>query len=268
MQKILFIFFIIYPLNLFAGPWVPEVGSGYHKIGFNSFRATENFGGDEDFEEFTSRSVTYYGEVGLAEDLALFASIPFQDLEQIFDGNRTSDSGIGDVELGFRYNWIDSPVLFSTAFTFKLPYFYDDNSELPLGNGQEDYELKLLFGNSLGKFGYWGAEAGYRLRTDFPSDEYRYVLEYGINLSDNLYFRSKLDGIKSVGNASDQSSNDAVNLARTSEFDLGKLELATGWNFGSSGEGNWGLEFAWTKDLYGSNILEGENFQLGLIYQH
>ena len=72
-----------------------------------------------------------------------------------------------------------------------MPYLYDEKDPLALGNGQEDFEFKLLLGKSLNSYGYVGAEFGYRLRTDSPSDEYRYLLEYGFNVNSNLYSTSK-----------------------------------------------------------------------------
>ncbi len=265
-------FFLIsfFPSIAWSGSWVPKVGSGYHKVGFNYFEATKNFGEDERFEKFTNRSITYYGEVGVAKNLGLFTSVPFQDLEQTFDGEKTDGSGIGDVELGLRYNWFANPFVFSTALTFKLPYFYDEDDVLPLGNGQEDYELRALLGRSLGKFGYFGLEGGYRFRAGDPSDEYRYLIEYGFSIAKDVYFRTKLDGIESAKNASGGISS-VGNLSVTPEFNLGKLEVTTGWNFSSpanSSEGTWGTEFTWTKDLYGSNTLEGSTFQLAVVYQH
>ena len=62
-------------------------------------------------------------------------------------------------------------------------------------------------------YGYIGAEAGYRFRSEDPSDEYRYLLEYGISAGDNLYFRTKLDGTESAGNGKQQSGGADSNLS-------------------------------------------------------
>ena len=261
-----------FPSVAWSGAWVPEVGSGYFKLGANYFEATDRFGDNDGFEEFTSESITLYGEVGLLDDLGLFVSAPFQDLEQTFDGDTTSESGLGDVEVGLRYKWFAEPFVFSTAFTVKIPEFYDQDAQLPLGNGQYDYELRALIGRSLGDLGYFGIEGGYRLRADEPSDEYRYLVEYGFSAGPNLYFRTKLDGIATVGNASNSTSSTLFsgnNLSITPEFDLGKLELTTGWNFNDSptSSSNLGIEFTFTEDLYGDDALDGRTFQLALTYQ-
>lgn len=253
--------------SVFAGAWVPAVGSSYQKLAFNYFEADDFFGENDGFDEFTSESLTYYFETGIFENAALFGSLPLQDLRQRISGETTNSFGLGDIELGIRYQWQAEPFVLSTSFTFKAPYFYDDNASLPRGNGQEDFEGRILIGKSLGQFGYFGLEGGYRLRTDEPSDEIRYLIEYGFGVGDNLYFRTKLDGIQSVNNASDVFDNSG-NLSVPAQFDLGKLELTTGWNFGSTGRsgGRWGTEFTYTRDLYGDNTLQGNTFQIGLTY--
>jgi len=84
---------------------------------------------------------------------------------------------------------------------FKAPYLYDEDSELPLGNGQEDFEGKLLFGKSFGELGYGGLEVGYRIRTEDPVDEFRYLVEYGFDLNERTYLRTKLDGIHAASSS-------------------------------------------------------------------
>lgn len=267
-SRLLLFFILAVPVSAFAGAWVPSVGSGYQKFALNYFEADDFFGENDEFESFESEFISYYFEVGVAKDLAVFGSLPLQDLSQTIGGQETSSFGLGDVELGLRYNLINGPFVLSTAFTFKAPYFYDEDAELPRGNGQEDFEGRLLFGKSLNEYGYFGIEAGYRFRTDDPSDEFRYLIEYGFNATENLYFRTKLDGIQAIGNAT-VSEDIFGNLSTPVQFDLGRLELTTGWNFGkprSAGSSRWGLEFTYTRDLYGNNTLQGNTFQVGLTY--
>lgn len=250
---------------VFAGAWVPDVGKGYHKLGFDSFNANDVFGGNPDFQRFDKEAIVYYGEFGIASDWALFYSIPYQNFSQQFADVETSSSGIGDVDIGLRYNWTTEPFVISTSFLFKAPFFYDEDEALPLGNGQEDYEFRIQLGKSLGKYGYYGVEAGYRFRADDPSDEFRYLLEYGASFNKNWYFRTKLDGLASANNASSFATQ---NFSITPEFDLGNLEVTTGWQFDSASENRWGIELTWTGAIYGDNILQGNNIQLALTYQH
>ncbi|WP_086932814.1 hypothetical protein [Agarilytica rhodophyticola] len=260
---------LLYTLSqaAWSGAWVPQKGDGYAKIGYADYSADDFFGNNDDLGEFNGVNISYYGEQGLGNNIGIFGSLLYQDLEQIdSSGNLTESSGFGDTELGIRYQWQASPFVFSTSFTVKLPFLYDEDDELPRGNGQEDYELRFLIGRSLNQYGYFGIEAGYRLRVDEPSDEYRYLIEYGFNVNDNLYLRTKIDAIESAGNADTASTGTNTNLSITPEFDLGRLELTAGWNFGeaNTSNGRWGIEFTYNKDLYGDNALKGDGFQIGL----
>ena len=252
-----------------AGAWVPKPGSGYSKLSYTYFEADDVFGEVEDFDEFIGQNYAYYGERGLERsNWAMFGTVLLQDLEQTNPaGEETSSFGVGDVELGLRYQWTkDSPWVFSNAAIVKLPWFYNQDDQLPRGNGQLDWEFRALLGRSIGRLGYFGLEAGYRFRTEEPSDEIRYLVEYGFNLTPNLYFRTKLDGIESANNADEDNSGDggSGNATLTPEFDLAKHEITLGWNFNRRKSGNQpGVEFTYTNDAYGDNTIQGESYQLG-----
>lgn len=255
--------------NGFAGAWVPDVGEGYTKYAVANYQSDE-FEGAELAEsiEFTGTNVSFYGEYGFAPNMAVYGTLLYQQLEQKSGSEESSESsGLGDAELGIRYQWISEPFVLSSAFLVKLPYLYDEDDTLPRGNGQEDYEARVLLGKSLNKYGYFGIEAGYRLRTEAPSDEYRYLFEYGFSTGENMYFRTKIDSIVSAKNADTVDSDaDGNNLTATSEYDLTKWELTAGWNFGKPNDdsGRWGVELTYRNDIGGDNTLIGEGIELGL----
>jgi len=258
---------VIFSNMAHAGAWVLDKGDSYSKVGISDYSADDFFGDQADLGEFEGTSVSYYGELGLGNNWGVFTSLLYQDIEQsTASGQISSNSGLGDIDLGVKYQWDASPFVISTSFLVKLPYLYDEDDELPLGNGQEDFEAKLLIGKSLNQYGYFGVEFGYRLRTGSPSDEYRYLFEYGFSANDNLYFRTKLDGILSANNADTITGTGGVNLSRTPEFDVGKLELTAGWNFGqpSDSGGRWGAEVTYTDDLFGDETLQGSGIQFAI----
>jgi len=249
-----------------AGAWVLDKGKSYTKVGVSDYSADEFFGDQADLGEFEGTSVSYYGEFGLGNNWGLFTSLLYQDIRQTnAAGEAIENDGLSDLDIGIKYQWQAKPFVVSTQFLAKLPYLYDEDDALPLGNGQEDFEVKLLIGKSLNEYGYFGLEFGYRLRTDSPSDEFRYLVEYGVSLSDNLYFRTKLDGIESANNAGTITSGTG-NLSRPPEFDIGKLEITAGWNFGDADQQGqrWGAEVTYTDDLYGDQTLQGSGVQIAV----
>lgn len=249
-----------------AGAWVAEKGKGYSKVGYSVYDADDFFGEQEDFGEFEGDNVSYYGEYGLGNNWGVFGSVLYQSINQsTASALQTENDGFGDLDLGVKYQWRAKPFVLTTSFLVKLPYLYDEDDTLPLGNGQEDYEAKVLIGKSLNRYGYFGLELGYRLRSGVPSDEFRYLIEYGFSVNDKLYFRTKLDGTESANNADDVTTT-AGNLSRTPEFNIGKLELTAGYNFGEVDQQGrrWGAEFTYTDDLFGDETLKGSGVQIAI----
>lgn len=247
-----------------AGAWVGSEGSGYIKLGYANFTSDTYRGINPTFKEFEGNNTSLYAEYGLGNNFALYGSLLHQSYDQEDTLNGVSNaSGFADTEIGVRYQWQANPFVLSTSFLVKTPFLYDE--EDGLGNNQEDYEAKVLIGKSLNEYGYVGLEVGYRLRTGEPSDEYRYLIEYGFNITKDIYFRTKLDGILSAENADDSAVLISGNLSNPLEYDSGKLELTTGYNFNKNGAlKGYGVELTYTQEIYGKNILEGDSIQLGI----
>lgn len=271
---------LLIPSSAFAGAWTAKKGDNYLKGAVNHFETSSRFGDEGSFENFRNTNFNVYWEHGVRDDLTFFATGSLTDLENRADGVETSGTGVGDIDLGLKYRLIEGPVIVSVQGLFKAPYLYDADSELPLGNGQEDFEGKVLFGKSFGDLGYGGLELGYRVRTDDPVDEFRFLVEYGFDLSDDVYLRTKLDGIHAA-----QSSNIDVSTPTTGtgtnpitggipliatttlnpqlplEFDLGRLEYTAGYKIGNG----FAAEITGTTAIYGDNTLSGTNIQFAIV---
>lgn len=253
---------MLFSINSNAGAWVGEKGTGYTKLGFSTYSADDYHGSNPTFVDFDSTSASIYAEYGLGNNFAIYGSTLNQSYDQRDTATgKSSASGFGDTEIGIRYQWQANPFVVSTSFLVKTPFLYDEDDGL--GNHQTDYEAKVLIGKSLNEYGYFGAEFGYRLREGDPSDEYRYLIEYGYSVNENLYLRTKLDGILSANNSEAVTQNTG-NLSNPFEFDSGKLELTAGWNFSKhSALKSYGVELTYTREIYGDNILKGNRFELG-----
>ena len=254
------------PSQAFAGAWTAKQGDQYLKGAVNYFETSNRFGPEDGFENFRNINFNVYWEYGIQDNLTFFSTGSLTNLENQADGVETSQTGIGDIELGLRYRLIDGPVIVSVQGLFKAPYLYDDDADLPLGNGQEDFEGKILFGKSFGKYGYGGLEAGYRFRTDDPVDEFRFLVEYGFDVNEQLYLRTKLDNIiaaqsSDVDDGVALSPELALNPQLPLEFDLGRLEYTAGYKFTDTLAG----EITGTTAVYGDNTLSGTNIQVALV---
>jgi protein XagA len=256
--------------HCFAGAWTCEEGSLYNRLAFNYYHADEQFDKEGDHHEFGNNgdfrdfNIQYYFEYGLWDDLTLISSLYYKDLEKEDDTKDVSNHGIGDIDLALKYRLMEGPGgVLSTQGLVKIPEAYDEGRNLPLGNGQYDFELKLLYGRSLWPIipGYLNSEIGYRFRAQDPADELRYLIEFGMDFTAKIYGRIKLDGIEGMNNGSD-SNEDSNNPSMAYNFDLGKLDMALGYKISPK----WAVELGFVPEIYGKNTSAGASYSLALVY--
>ncbi len=247
----------------YAGAWTLEQGKVYNKLAVNYFEADDTFGqGQAGFEEFSDFTLNYYVEAGITDRLTFIGQVPLRRSTNEVVGDSTDNSGIGDVDLGLRYNFINSGWVFSGQALYKAPFLYDEDDDLPLGNGQSDFEFRLLLGRSLYPYGYFGVEAAYRFRAEEPSDEIRYLVEYGFDLTSKTYLRAKLDIIEAVDDTDVLITTDG-NPQFPNAFDLTRYEASAGYKINDKSS----FEVTYTGSISGDNILDGDAIQIGFVYQ-
>lgn len=257
--------------HCFAGAWTPEKGNMYNRIAVNYYHADENFdrsgdkasfGNNGDFRDI---NLSYYMEYGLTRRSAIIGSFYYKDIKLEDDLMLAKSRGIGDIDLALKFKIIegDGGVL-STQWLVKIPGAYDKEAEIPIGNGQYDIEVRLLYGRSLWRYlpGYLNAEVAYRWRFEGFSDEFRYLAEFGMNLTKKFYSRIKLDGIKSMVN-NEKITGSLVNPTARNDFDLGKLDIALGYSLNPS----WGIEVQYVPSIYGNNTAAGTNYALAVTFK-
>jgi hypothetical protein len=264
------IFVAAYAGAAFAGAWTAPQGNFYEKLSYNYYYAHEAFsssgsrGNAANNGKFTDNDINNYFEYGLTNDLTFINALTYKWLRNDNDTSKTSADSLGDVDLGLRYKLLDNSVgIVSTQLLVKIPGAYDKTDALPLGNGQYDTELRLLYGRSLYPFipGYGNVEVGYRWRADGPSDELRYLIEFGVDITKDIYTRAKLDGTYSIDNG--KKTDSSGNPTATNNFDLGKLDLAVGYKVTPA----WGVEVSYRPDIYGQNTAAGANYSFALYYK-
>lgn len=257
--------------SVFAGAWTAKQNAFYEKLAINYYYSHESFNstgsrkGTPDNGKFTDYNISNYFEYGLLDNLTVINSLTYKWLENDNDQSRSKGYGLGDVDLGLRYKLSDSERIgiFSTQLLVKIPGTYDRNDPLPLGNGQFDAEIRLLYGRSLYQWipGYANVEIGYRWRAGDPSDEIRYLVEFGVDVTRYFYARAKLDGIFSLDNG--KKTDGSGNPTATNNFDLGKLDIAFGYKITPA----WGVEASYRPDIYGQNTSAGANYSLALYFK-
>lgn len=261
---------------LYGGAWTPEQGKVYLKLSANQFKSSSNFtvngdvfdpfdGFEDRYSKFRDRNYQLYLEYGVSDRFALISSLTYKEIEQrtklpnleVGADNR----GFADFELGGRYRLTEGPHIVSLAILAKLPFLYDDDEDFfALGSAQEDYEFRLLYGRSLGAGFYGGLEAGYRFRTEEPSDEYRYLAELGWGKG-RFYTRTKYEGILAKDDFVQTSSNFGNPLLNP-RYDLETWLVTVGLSLSP----RWHVEASFTDTLAGKNTANGHNQQLAVVF--
>jgi hypothetical protein len=249
-----------------AGAWTAKQNAYYDKLAVNYYFANDSFdhGGTRSSTpnggSFRDYNISNYLEFGLTDNLTLVNSLAYKWLENDDNSATTRGHGLGDVDLGVRYKLLDSDRagIVASQLLVKIPGPYQQDDPLPLGNGQYDTELRLLYGRSLYPLipGYGNLELGYRWRFEDPSDEIRYLVEFGVDLGRDFYTRAKLDGTLSVDNGKKRDASG--NPTATNNFDLGKLDLTVGYKVSPA----WGIELSYVPAIYGQNTAAGATYSL------
>jgi hypothetical protein len=253
----------------FAGAWTQSKGGLYDRVSLNYYYADDEFdsGGRTDFPlngNFKDFHIGNYIEYGLTDRITLINSLFYKTIRKEDDEVKQHTWGLGDVDVAAKYKIAEgSWGVLSGQGLVKIPGPYDGDISLPLGNKQWDIEARLLYGRSLYPHipGYVNFELAYRWRFGDPSDELRYLAEFGMDFTKRFYGRIKLDGIYSMNNGAhfDNSGNPTI----TNNFDLGKLFITAGYKIAK----RWGLEVEYTPELYGKNTAAGATYSLAVVYQ-
>jgi len=273
-----------------AGAWTQARGKFYSRLAYEQYSADEYYNENGDTIgyspgdskkrnfEYDEDLTSLYLEYGVTDKLTLVASLNYKEAEWRYKAGSgvavdkvAKTAGPGDQELGVKYQLLttENGVL-SIQGMYKTPEGYDEDDtgalEIQRGDAQEDYDVRLLYGQSLYPMipGYFNMEAGYRLRAQEPADEFRYVLEVGVDFTSWFYGRVKLDGSANLGNSDDSLGTIADINTNGNEVNIGKLDMALGFKITD----HLGLEAVYRPELYGENTTKGYSLGLALSYSY
>ncbi|MCC7142938.1 MAG: hypothetical protein IT349_12625 [Candidatus Eisenbacteria bacterium] len=257
------------PDSVQAGAWTREKGTFYNRTAINRYVAEEEFDGQHERQDlplearFTDLNLSNYFEYGLTDRFTAIGSFSIKSLESENLVRVIETKGIGDIDLALRARLSNGQIgVTAVQFLAKVPSAYDADADLPLGNGELEFDTHLLYGRSLWPLlpGYCGLEAGYRVRGGAPADEFRYLAEFGSDLGAGFFLRSKLDGTR--GRRNQKSVDSYNNPTLRGSSDVGALDLTMGRKFGD----HLSLEAGYSAALYGRTTTAGSTLTGGLSY--
>ena len=211
--------------------WTRDLGSGYVNLTVSGLSGSQQYDADFNRVELPSTYsqiiLSLYGEVGLIDRwLTLMVSSELLRRSQLSDQGATL--GLGDTEVGLFTGLIADPVRLTFGVEVGLPTGDHEPSagdaadpqaheiarSLPTGDGEFDFEPRVLFGYSFGGDvwplrHYLSASIGYAIRTSAEiggerqsfADAITYHFELGTKLPlpvlDRIWLALKLYGIES-----------------------------------------------------------------------
>ena len=107
-------------------------------------------------------------EYGLTNWLNLLVSAPYQSAHYRDDSVDLLNSGVGDIYVRAKLRPFVQPVTTSVQFSWKIPSAYDPKVSPGLGDGQVDFESRLLLSKA---FVYWPDDIPVVHREDGTTDE-------------------------------------------------------------------------------------------------
>lgn len=259
------------PTVLWAGAWSQAPGSYYAKVSGLFYRSEDVFNDmgkrapmGMDGEAFRAAQSFLYLEYGLRERLTLVGTTNAGRLVGEDQFIESTTWGIGDVELGLKYQLTQKNLIVSPQWVLKIPTGYNADYSPAMGTGKFDAEARLLLSRSLYPLPvYFSAEVGYRLRGGAYSDQVPYLVEAGVTAHRRLFFKAFLSG---TNTRSKMASEDVgvVGLAQVSEGDFVKsgAQLAIGIT-----ESLW-IDILYESVVDGENIGAGTTWGIGLSASH
>ena len=252
-----------------AGAWSQPQGHYYAKLSgifyatdevFNGMGKREALGMDHD--RFDAGQGFLYLEYGLRQRLTLICQASSGALRSRNDLIESRTAGIGDVDLGLKYQLMDRPVVVSPYLTLKLPTGYHKNYDPPLGTGEVDAEFRLLLARSLYPWPlYLGAEAGYRVRGGVFSDQVPFFLELGVTPHPRLFAKVYLEDRETLSGGKKNSGE--VGVLQVSEGDYAKA----GADLAFQVRGPVWVDLLGETLFAGDNIGAGRSWGLGISYR-
>lgn len=271
------------PESAHSGAWPQKKGALFYKLGVLRFESTSQYllNGKRQRLSNLGRvvdvSLYSYLEYGLMDNITVIASLPVKRItfDCAVEDCRKSSSGLADLQFGLRYRLAAQPWVISLESSLKLAPGYEINkpeqlqAAPPLGDGQTDYDLRLLAGKSILKHAaYLNLEAGYRARSGAPVDEIPFSLELGLNLTKEYLLIGKFHGVRSISEDQAQQNFRIVD-GRIENFvgtgaveDFVKLQLQFVYRMSR----RINLAFDFDQVLTGRNTSRATTFGGGVIY--
>ncbi len=253
-----------------AGAWSQPKGHYYAKLSgilytsdevYNDMGVRQAQGMDND--SFDGTQGFLYVEYGLQDRLTIIGQVNAGVLASMNDLVKSETTGIGDFDIGAKYQLVDGPIVLTPFVTMKIPTGYNEHYDPPMGTGNADLELRLLAARSLYPLPlYIGVESGYRFRKGEYSNQIPYFVELGATPQPKLFVKGYVAGVDTrVG--SEESIGEVGNL-QVSEGNFAKMGINGAYNL----TGRLWIDILAERTFDGENVGAGVSWGFGVSYSY
>ena len=244
---ILFVFAI--SSSAFAGgPWTQKKGKGYYKLSEWWLTYNQHFTDSGEIDPNITTGIfttALYAEYGITDRLTGLVYAPLftrnyynnqisaTTKEIIQRGEALNAVGDFDVSLKYGLTAPGAKIPVSATLTLGLPFGQIGKGDLGIlqtGDGEFNQMIQIDAGTGFqlfNKSAYASTYVGFNHRTEGYSEEFRYGLEFGINLfNQKMWLIGRLTGVESFQNGDVQSINNTGIFANNAEFTSFGLEAA------------------------------------------
>lgn len=260
---------------LLAEGWTKKTGKSFLALDYRFSVASkyhDNSGENIEIEDVKDLAFNLYAEYGVTDDFTLRLNIPFYkilDYElppcEACDWNTLNNSGIGDLDFGFRYKLKTfGKTVLATSLTFGIPLseenLSNDLERFPLGDGEFNQILGVEVGHSLYPFaGYVSGSLKFNNRNEGFSDQLRMGVEGGYKFSKKLLFNLRLSLLKSLKNGEKEIIEGVIPLHSNNQEYLA-LRIGGFYNF----HNNFGVAATANLGIYAKNVLSAPVYSIGI----
>jgi hypothetical protein len=254
---------LFFQTSLFAGAWAQPKGHYYTKLTFIYSKADGLYGTNFP-AKFTDYSLYFYGEYGVLDKTTVILNFP--SMKRSIDEassvrGKTTGFLAGDFEIQAKYQFLSKPLVASALIGTKVPTVYKVEDFPPLGNGETDFDAKLLLGASLYPIpAYLTGDVGYRIRGGDFIDEINFNFEAGYT-----FFKKYLVRLAATGIRGTKDSQGDSNLLG---FPLSQKQYRIGGGIIYKLSSNFEFDVTYLNTISGNNIPKSNEVFIGIAFKN
>jgi len=239
-----------------AGAWVQEKGrSEFITTALYSSAKSgyDDLGNLTEVVKFSKLETAVYGEYGLIKNWSIVGRVSYQEVSLQRNLGIDAGSGVGASSLALKYQFSQiGKWVFSAQGAVLIPGGTENGLDLRLGEGDTEWEFRMLTGRPItafGKNGFVDVQAARQFRTSITPDEWKVDFTAGIYPKKNILLMGQIFAI--IG--------DQPRVLERRKLESFKIQGSLVWFFRK----NNGIQLLASRPISGRNVIADTAFGIG-----